>query len=69
MAGVMAGRGGAAGEDPAGAEDWLGELNPQSLEVVPGALASPPLLTARPGDRCLAAAPDLLPPPPPSSLF
>mmetsp|Transcript_551 Transcript_551/g.1641 ORF Transcript_551/g.1641 Transcript_551/m.1641 type:complete len:812 (+) Transcript_551:162-2597(+) len=40
-----------SGEDPAGSEDWLGDLNPNSLEVVPDALASPPLLAAKPGDR------------------
>lgn len=38
-------------EDPAGDDDWLSGLNPNSLEVVPGALASPPLVEAKPGDR------------------
>lgn len=41
-----------SGEDPAGAEDWLADLNPKSLEVVCDALASPPLIAAQPGDRC-----------------
>lgn len=41
-----------SGEDPAGAEDWLADLNPKSLEVVCDALASPPLVAAQPGDRC-----------------
>ena len=43
------------GEDPAGVEDWLADLSPASLEVVTDALASPPLMAARPGDRCGAA--------------
>ena len=30
----------------------LGDLNPASLEVVPGAVASPELAKAKPGDRC-----------------
>ena len=38
--------------DPANEEDWLSCLNPDSLEVVTGALASPPLAAMRPGDRC-----------------
>lgn len=37
--------------DPANEEDWLSCLNPGSLEVVKGALASPPLVAAQPGDR------------------
>jgi glutaminyl-tRNA synthetase len=32
-------------------DDWLADLNPASVEVVPGAFASPPLAAARPGDR------------------
>jgi glutaminyl-tRNA synthetase len=32
-------------------EDWRSNLNPQSLDVVPGALAEPSLAAARPGER------------------
>lgn len=39
------------GQDPAGSEDWLADLNPNSLEIVSDALASPPLMAAQPGDR------------------
>jgi hypothetical protein len=37
--------------DPANEEDWLSCLNPSSLEVVTGGLASPPLVAVQPGDR------------------
>jgi glutaminyl-tRNA synthetase len=32
-------------------EDWKANLNPRSLEIVPGAMAEPSLAAARPGDR------------------
>lgn len=32
-------------------DDWLGDLNPESLEVVKGAYATPALAAAKPGDR------------------
>jgi glutaminyl-tRNA synthetase len=32
-------------------EDWKANLNPRSLEIVPGAVAEPSLAAARPGDR------------------
>ena len=32
-------------------EDWLGDLNPESLVVVKGAYATPELAKAKPGDR------------------
>ena len=38
--------------EPAGLGDaWLQDLNPQSEVVLTGALASPPLAAAQPGDR------------------
>lgn len=43
--------------DPANEEDWLSCLNPNSLEVVTGGLASPPLVAAQPGDRCASRTP------------
>ena len=41
-------------EDPADADDWLADLNPGNLEVVTGALATPGLAKATPGERCNA---------------
>ena len=38
-------------EDPADADDWLADLNPDNLEVVTDALATPELAKARAGDR------------------
>lgn len=35
-------------------DDWLGDLNPESLLVVKGAYATPDLAAAKPGDRCAA---------------
>lgn len=32
-------------------EDWLADLNPESLVVVKGAYATPELAKAQPGDR------------------
>jgi glutaminyl-tRNA synthetase len=32
-------------------EDWRANLNPQSIEIIAGAMAEPSLLEARPGDR------------------
>ena len=39
-------------EEPAVAEDWLGDLNAGNLEVVTDALATPVLAKAAVGDRC-----------------
>lgn len=39
-------------QSPGGSETWLEELNPNSLAVVHGALATPALAAARVGDRC-----------------
>jgi hypothetical protein len=33
-------------------ENWLEDLNPESLTVIQGAFASPQLAKAQPGDRC-----------------
>lgn len=33
-------------------DDWLGDLNPESLLVIKGAYATPDLAAAKPGDRC-----------------
>jgi hypothetical protein len=33
-------------------DDWLEDLNPESLVVVKGAYATPELAKAQPGDRC-----------------
>ncbi len=38
-------------EDPADADDWLADLNPDNLEVVTDALATPELAKASIGDR------------------
>ena len=38
-------------EDPADADDWLADLNPDNLEVVIDALATPELAKAHVGDR------------------
>ncbi|KAL4447374.1 hypothetical protein ABPG77_007407 [Micractinium sp. CCAP 211/92] len=38
-------------QNPASAEDWLADLNPDSLVVVKGAYATPELAKAQPGDR------------------
>lgn len=37
-------------EDPSAHEDWLSDINPRSLEVLQGCLASPNLAAAKPGD-------------------
>ena len=34
-------------------EDWLADLNPESLVVVKGAYATPDLAKAQPGERCV----------------
>ena len=34
-------------------EDWLADLNPESLVVVKGAYATPELAKAQPGERCV----------------
>ncbi len=34
-------------------DDWLGDLNPESLVAVKGAYATPELAKAQPGDRCV----------------
>ena len=36
---------------PGGLDNWLEDLNPESLQVVQGAYASPQLAAAKPGDR------------------
>ena len=36
-------------EDPADADDWLADLNPENLEVATHALATPELAKARIG--------------------
>lgn len=33
-------------------DDWLGDLNPESLVTIKGAYATPELAKAKPGDRC-----------------
>ena len=38
-------------ENPAELEDWLGDLNPNSKEVIKGAYAVPSLATAVLGDK------------------
>ena len=45
----------------------LGDLNPASLEVVPGAVASPELAKANPGDRCASRFRAACPHPHPST--
>lgn len=39
-------------QSPGGSDTWLDELNPNSLEVVRGALATPGVAAAGVGDRC-----------------
>ncbi|PRW56443.1 glutamine--tRNA ligase [Chlorella sorokiniana] len=39
------------GQNPAALDDWLGDLNPESLVAVKGAYATPELAQAKPGER------------------
>jgi hypothetical protein len=39
---------------PSSQDDWLADLNPESLLVIRGAYATPELAKAQPGDRCAA---------------